>query len=64
MRTTTLVVTTLTAALAFGFAWGLVSNDATANTTPADPPAPAKAAATGTIGCTDARSAPRTCCAE
>ena len=56
MRTTTLVVTTLTAALAFGFAWGLVSNDATANTTPADPPAPAKAAATGAIGCADARS--------
>ncbi|MBM4051978.1 MAG: hypothetical protein FJ270_04435 [Planctomycetes bacterium] len=56
MRAMTLVVTTLTAALAFGFAWGLVSTDATANTTPADPPAPAKAAATGAIGCADARS--------
>ncbi len=54
MRTTTLVVTTLTAALAFGFAWGLVSTDATANTTPADPPAPAKPAVA--IGCADARS--------
>lgn len=56
MRTTTLVVTTLTAALAFGFAWGLVSTDATANTALADPPAPAKTAATGAIGCADART--------
>lgn len=56
MRTTTLVVTTLTAALAFGFAWGLVSPDATANTALADPPAAAKPATAGAIGCADARS--------
>lgn len=56
MRTTAVVITTLTAAFAFGLAWGLAPSMVHATPAPVDPPAAAKPAATGAVGCADARS--------